>query len=172
MEKLSLVGALALFGAMNAQKSSEATSKGKWVIETNAGSPLHYLGLALLLQMEKQFGMQLGAEGGYFVADNLAVKAGLGFGDFGGDNLTTYRLGVQYYLDGKFPLAADFTGASTGGESINYFGVEGGYAWFVAPNVALTPKLRYNITLDDQKAPSSFQGLIGFSLFSKGIGIN
>ena len=28
MEKLSLVGALALFGAMNAQKSSEATSKG------------------------------------------------------------------------------------------------------------------------------------------------
>ncbi len=42
MKKLFLVGALALFGAMNAQtgKSSEATSKGKWVIETNAGSSL------------------------------------------------------------------------------------------------------------------------------------
>ena len=168
MKKLFLVGALALFGAMNAQKSSEATSKGKWVIETNAGSPLHYLGGSTAFSLTSVDGetiWNVGADGGYFVAVNLAVKAGLGLGDFGEDNLTTYRVGVQYYVNSKFPLAADFTGASTGDESINYFGVEGGYAWFVAPNVALTPKLRYNITLDDQKAPSSFQGLIGFSLF-------
>jgi hypothetical protein len=41
MKKLFLVGALALFGAMNAQtakSSNGATAKGKWVIETNAGS--------------------------------------------------------------------------------------------------------------------------------------
>jgi hypothetical protein len=43
----------------------------------------------------------------------------------------------------------DFTGASTDGESVNYVGVEGGYAWFVAPNIAVTPKVRYNITTND-----------------------
>ena len=87
------------------------------------------------------------------------------YGDFGGDDLVTYRLGAQYYFNGNIPVGVDFTGASTDGESVNYVGVEGGYAWFVAPNVAITPKVRYNITTDDNKAPSSFQGLIGFSLF-------
>ena len=171
MKKLFLVGALALFGAMNAQtakSSNGATAKGKWVIETNAGSPLHYLGGSTAFSLTSVDGetiWNVGAEGGYFVADNFAVKAGLGYGDFGGDDLVTYRLGAQYYFNGNIPLGVDFTGFSKDGESVNYVGVEGGYAWFVAPNVAITPKLRYNITTDDNKAPSSFQGLIGFSLF-------
>ena len=48
--------------------------------------------------------------------------------------------------------------------TINYVGVEGGYAWFVAPNIAVTPKVRYNIATKDTYE-SAFQGLIGFSLF-------
>ena len=172
MKKLFLVGALALFGAMNAQtakSSNGATAKGKWVIETNAGSPLHYLGGSTAFSLTSVDGETLwnvGAEGGYFVADKLAVKVGLGYGDSDFSKGTfTYKLGAQYYFNGNIPVGVDFTGASTDGESVNYVGVEGGYAWFVAPNVAITPKLRYNITTDDNKAPSSFQGLIGFSLF-------
>ena len=169
MKKLFLVGALALFGAMNAQtakSSNGATAKGKWVIETNAGSPLHFLGSTAfsLTSVDGETQWNVGAEGGYFVADNFAVKAGLGYGDFGGDDLVTYRLGAQYYFNGNIPVGVDFTGASTDGESVNYVGVEGGYAWFVAPNIAVTPKVRYNIATKDTYE-SAFQGLIGFSLF-------
>lgn len=178
MKKLFLVGALALFGAMNAQtakSSNGATAKGKWVVETNAGSPLASFGVSQLGGSNTAFtfssvdgntSWNIGAEGGYFVADKLAIKAGLGYGD--SDNskgLFSYRLGAQYYFNGNIPVGVDFNGASTDGESVNFVGLEGGYAWFVAPNLAVTPKVRYNITTDDKKAESAFQGLIGFSLF-------
>ena len=171
MKKLFLVGALALFGAMNAQtakSSNGATAKGKWVIETNAGSPLHYLGGSTAFSLTSVDGETLwnvGAEGGYFVADKLAVKVGLGYGDSDFSKGTfTYKLGAQYYFNGNIPVGVDFTGASIDGESENYVGVEGGYAWFVAPNIAVTPKVRYNIATKDTYE-SAFQGLIGFSLF-------
>ena len=171
MKKLFLVGALALFGAMNAQtakSSNGATAKGKWVIETNAGSPLHYLGGSTafsLTSVDGETRWNVGAEGGYFVADNFAVKAGLGYGDSDFSKGTfTYKLGAQYYFNGNIPVGVDFTGFSTDGESVNYVGVEGGYAWFVAPNIAVTPKVRYNIATKDTYE-SAFQGLIGFSLF-------
>lgn len=171
MKKLFLVGALALFGAMNAQtakSSNGATAKGKWVIETNAGSPLHYLGGSTAFSLTSVDGetiWNVGAEGGYFVADKLAVKVGLGYGDSDFSKGTfTYKLGAQYYFNGNIPVGVDFTGFSTDGESVNYVGLEGGYAWFVAPNIAVTPKVRYNIATKDTYE-SAFQGLIGFSLF-------
>ena len=170
MKKLFLVGALALFGAMNAQtakSSNGATAKGKWVIEANTGSWTTAGNTSFGLTSEDgSTAWNIGAEGGYFVADKLAVKVGLGYGDSDFSKGTfTYKLGAQYYFNGNIPVGVDFTGFSTDGESVNYVGVEGGYAWFVAPNIAVTPKVRYNITTDDNKAPSSFQGLIGFSLF-------
>ena len=52
----------------------------------------------------------IGAEGGYFVADKLLLKVGLGYGDsdFGGD--LHYKLGAQYYFNGNIPVGVDFTG--------------------------------------------------------------
>lgn len=171
MKKIFIASAIALFGAMNAQEKASnntgATSKGKWVVEANTGSWTTGGNTSFsLTSVDGNTSWNVGAEGGYFVMDKLAIKAGLGYGDTdGGDGTFTYKLGAQYYIINQIPVGVDFTGSSYDGESVNFVGVEGGYAWFVAPNVALTPKLRYNISLDDNKADSAFQGLIGFSLF-------
>ena len=170
MKKLFLVGALALFGAMNAQaekSSTGATAKGKWVVEANTGSWTTMGNTSFgLTSVDGNTAWNVGAEGGYFVMDNLAIKAGLGYGDQGsGDGIFSYKLGAQYYINNVIPVGVDFTGASADGESVNFVGLEGGYAWFVAPNIAVTPKVRYNLSLDEQKADNAFQGLIGFSLF-------
>ena len=169
MKKLFLVGALALFGAMNAQtakSSNGATAKGKWVVEANTGSATTGSTAFTLSSVDGgNTSWSVGAEGGYFVEDKLAVKLGLGYGDSDFSKGTfTYKLGAQYYFNGNIPVGVDFTGASTDGESVNYVGLEGGYAWFVAPNIAVTPKVRYNIATKDTYE-SAFQGLIGFSLF-------
>jgi len=171
MKKLFFAGALAIFGAMNAQtsKGAAATAKGKWVIEANTGSATTG-NTAFSLSSAKggNTAWNVGAEGGYFIMDKLAIKAGLGYGDEGvkgEDGTFTYKVGAQYYIINQIPVGVDFTGANIDGHSANWIGFEGGYAWFVAPNLAVTPKVRYNVTLDDNKAPSAFQGLIGFSLF-------
>ncbi len=170
MKKLFLAGAVALFGFASAQTTNAALAKGKWVIEANTGS--HATG-------NTSFGLtsvdganttswNLGVDGGYFVMDKLAIKAGLGYGETGVDGVEgnfVYKVGAQYYIINQIPVGVDFTGTSSDGDNANWVGFEGGYAWFVAPNIAVTPKLRYNLTLDENKAPSAFQGLIGFSLF-------
>ena len=80
------------------------------------------------------------------------------------DDLKYAKKVMNDYFNGNIPVGVDFTGASSDGESVNYVGLEGGYAWFVAPNIAVTPKVRYNIATKDTYE-SAFQGLIGFSLF-------
>ena len=65
------------------------------------------------------------------------------------------------------PVQADLTGdtkAATGGENALWVGLQAGYAWYVADNVSIEPAVRYNITTDDKKAESAFQGVIGFNL--------
>ena len=169
MKKLLLVGAVALFGAMNAQNTQEKfrpTAKGNWVIEANTGS--HATGNTAIgiTAVDGYTQYSFGAEAGYFVMDNLAVKAGLGYqGAEGEDGAFAYKVGAQYYIIDKIPVGLDFTGTSIDGYNANWVGAEAGYALFLAPNVAITPKVRYNITLDDQKADSAFQGLVGFSFF-------
>ena len=170
MKKLFLVGALALVGAVNAQTAKStngATAKGKWVIEANTGSATTGSTAFTLSSVDGgNTSWSVGAEGGYFVEDKLAVKLGLGYQDDDYSKGTfAYKIGAQYYFNGNIPVGVDFTGISSDNYKPTFIGVEGGYAWFVAPNVAVTPKVRYNFTLDDKEEKSAFQGLIGFSLF-------
>ncbi len=111
----------------------------------------------------------VGAEGGYFVADNLALKAGLGYGDmsYDGENLGSafsYKVGMKYYAGGFVPLGVDFNGADVKGSNSNpnYVGLSAGYAWFVGDQVSFEPHGRYDIsTNSDYK-----------NVFSLGLGIN
>ena len=111
----------------------------------------------------------VGAEGGYFVADNLALKAGLGYGDvaYDGENLGSafsYKVGVKYYAGGFIPLGVDFNGAEVKGanENPNYVGLSAGYAWFVGDRVSFEPTLRYDLSTNDTYK----------NVFSAGLGIN
>jgi outer membrane protein W len=168
MKKLLLTAAAVFaFGFANAQ---EQTKEGKWVIEANTGSDA--TGSTAISFRSTEFGsnFNLGADGGYFIMDNLALKGGIAFGSDspkGGTSVSSfaYKIGGQYYIMNKIPVGLDYTGFSSDGANASWVGVEGGYAFFLGSNVAITPKVRYNNTLDKEKAISSFQGLVGFSLF-------
>ena len=166
MKKIVLAAAAVMaFGFANAQ---EQTKKGKWLIEANTNFGATTVGNTSF-QLSSSDGdtqWNLGAEGGYFVADNLAVKAGLGYGDYVGSTIFSYKLGAKYYLLNKFPLEASFTGASVEdrNENPSYFGLQGGYALFLGPNVSIEPGLRYNISLNNDFYDDVFQFNIGFAL--------
>ena len=168
MKKLFLAAVAVLgFSFANAQddNSSDALSKGSFVIEVDTGSWTTGSTAFSLASVDGETAWSVGAEGGYFVMDNLAVKAGLGYSDSGNnsDGVFAYKVGAKYYVIGQIPVGVDFTGVSSDGDNANWVGVQGGYAWFVAPNVSIEPTVRYNISLDENKADNAFQGLIGFA---------
>lgn len=160
---LSMLAVLA-FGVANAQ---EQTKKGKWLVEANTNFGATQVGNTSfqLASSDGETQWNLGAEGGYFVADDLALKAGLGYGDFG-NNVFSYKLGVKYYLLHQFPLEASFTGASIedARENPSYFGLQGGYAWFVSKNISIEPGIRYNISMNNDFYDDVFQLNVGFAL--------
>lgn len=170
MKKLVLCIAIALFAFnVTAQDNDDSNGnvlqKGSWVIEANTGSWTTGSTAFSLMSSDGFTMWSVGADAGYFVADNLAIRAGLGYTDFDeGDGIFVYKIGGKYYIDGQFPVGADFTGTSSSGDNANWVGLQIGYAWFVADNISIEPTLRYNLTLDDMKAESAFQGLIGFAL--------
>ncbi|MCB0399454.1 MAG: hypothetical protein KDD26_07485 [Winogradskyella sp.] len=167
MKKLFLAAfAVFAFASVNAQDgdSSSALSKGSKLIEINTGSWATGSTAFSLFSVDGFTTYSVGAEGGYFVSDNLAVKVGLGYsGADDVDGTFVYKVGAKYYVGGEFPVGIDFTGASVDGNNANWVGLQGGYAWFVADNVSIEPTVRYNMTLDENKAESAFQGLIGFA---------
>jgi hypothetical protein len=175
MKKIILtVAAVFALSFANAQDKKEAsgaqTSEGKWVIEANTGSLATGSTAFSYSSFDGSTSYNIGLDGGYFIMENLAIKAGVGFGGSkpdGGDSTTstTYKIGAQYYIMGKIPVGVDYTGFSSEGTNASWIGIEGGYAWFLGSNVAVTPKLRYNATMDEAIAVSGFLGLFGFALY-------
>ncbi|MFV0565436.1 MAG: hypothetical protein ACK5NB_06350 [Flavobacteriaceae bacterium] len=160
MKKLFLLSILTVlsFTAVNAQ---DALSKGSWVIEANTGSATTGSTAFSLTSTDGDTSFNIGAEAGYFVKENLAIKVGLGYAD--ASESFAYKVGAKYYINGQFPVGADFTGVSGDGSDDSFIGLQGGYAWFVAPNVSIEPTVRYNFTLNEDDAESGFQALIGFA---------
>lgn len=141
------------------------TSEGKWLIEANTGSWTTGNTSFSLLSVDGNTQWSVGAEAGYFIMDDLALKAGLGYsdGEFT-EGSFVYKVGAKYYISSMIPVGVDFTGTSSDGEGANWIGLQGGYAIFLGQNVSIEPALRYNMTLDEEKADSAFQALIGFAL--------
>lgn len=163
---LSAIAVMA-FGFANAQ---EQTKEGKWLIEANTGFGTPGVGSTqfALSSVDGETAWNVGAEAGYFVIDNLAVKLGLGYGDAGDDfsSVLSYKIGAKYYVANKFPLEVSYNGMSIedADDNPSYVGLQGGYAWFLGPNVSVEPGVRYNVSLDDEIADSYLQFNIGFAL--------
>jgi len=156
------------FTFVNAQ---DALSEGSWVIEANTGfgeSSIANTGFALR-SIDGNTAWSVGGEAGYFVMENLAVKAGLGYsdsGEDGSDGTFNWKVGGKYYIDGQFPVQVDLNGATGNDFSPMFLGLQGGYAWFVADNIAIEPGVRYGLDLnDDADGFDQFSVNIGFSLF-------
>lgn len=174
MKKLFVASAIALFAALNAQTQNPALVKGKWLVEANTN-------FGVLSPSNTSIGFytndgnslfKVGGEAGYFVADNLALKVGLGVTsltakDYLGDKNTAtafnYKIGAKYYIASMFPIQVDFNGISGEGDSVNAVGFQGGYAWFVAPNISIEPGLRYDLGTESGST-GVFSGNVGFAL--------
>ncbi|WP_445452698.1 hypothetical protein [Flavobacterium sp. 25HG05S-40] len=156
--------------------SGSQTSKGKWLIEANTG-------FGAVTGADTSFGyysqgdvkrMSLGAEGGYFVMDNLAIKLGIGYNseDDGTGNVGgfAYKVGAKYYIMGNIPVQVDYSGASgdaykVADETPSYLGLQAGYAVFLGENVSIEPGLRYNLTMNDKYTEdNAIQLCVGFAL--------
>ncbi|MFQ6602350.1 hypothetical protein [Flavobacterium sp. C3NV] len=171
MKKIILAAiAVMTVGFASAQ---EQTKKGKYLIEGNTSfgaTGTGNTGFALSSE-DGTTSWNIGAEGGYFVMDNLAVKAGLGYGDTGADyggSMFSYKVGAKYYVINKIPFELSYTGASVkdADENPSYLGIQGGYAWFIGNNISIEPGLRYNLTLNDNYGTGKdvLQFNIGFAL--------
>ena len=178
MKKLILCAfALAAFSVSNAQdaKSSNGgqTSEGKWLIEANTNFGAAH-GANTSFQYASADGSSvynIGLEGGYFVADNLALKVGLGFGSSNPDigestNTFSYKVGAKYYILGMIPVQVDYSGATIKGfdENPSYLGLQAGYAVFLGTNVSIEPGIRFNKSLNDDFYNDVFQLNVGFAL--------
>lgn len=174
MKKLFLASAIALFGALNAQTQNSALAKGKWLVEANTN-------FGVLSPSNTSIGFytndgnslfKIGGEGGYFIANNLALKVGLGvtslttkplYGSSVTETAFNYKIGAKYYIASMFPVQVDFNGISGEGDSVNAVGFQGGYAWFVAPNISIEPGLRYDLGTESGST-GIFSGNVGFAL--------
>jgi hypothetical protein len=181
MKKIILtVAAVFVLSFANAQDKKDSdggqTSKGKWLIEANTGNAMLGNTGFYFASSDGNSQYNLGLDGGYFIMDDLALKAGLGFGgvsaDGGGSaSAFSYRLGAKYYVKSMIPVTVDLTGASgdavenAAGETPMWLGLGAGYAWFVSDNISIEPGLRYNLSLNDKYTDKGIlQFNIGFAL--------
>lgn len=176
MRKL-LFAAAAVFAfssanAQDDQASGGQTSQGKILVEANTGSAMLGTTGFYFSSQDGSSEYNFGVDGGYFVIDDLAIKAGLGYGgykdDFGDGNIFSYRLGAKYYVKSMIPVTVDLTGASIKDATENpmWLGVGAGYAWFLGDQVSIEPGVRYNHSLNEDFTDKGvFQVNIGFALY-------
>jgi len=172
MKKL-VVTATFIFGALfavNAQSTSNpALSEGSWLVEANTNfGKGHASNTGFTLNTSDDVTVwNVGFEGGYFIIDDLALKAGLGYGDSDlSDGVFSYKVGAKYYIESQFPVQVDLNGVSSDNFSPLFVGLQGGYAWFVADNVALEPGVRYDVDINDDADNRGGLGLsVGFALY-------
>ncbi|MEZ4875435.1 MAG: hypothetical protein R2793_08295 [Flavobacteriaceae bacterium] len=175
MKKLLLFAACAVFG-MTASFAQDgdgggATDEGSIMININTGfGEVGGTGF-YLTSRDGNTAWNVGADVGYFIIDDLAIRAGLGYGDSGGDgpgsSSFSYKIGAKYYVISTIPVGVDYSGTSFNDvdENPSFLGLQAAYAWFIADNVSIEPGLRYNLSLNDEFYDSTFNFNIGFALF-------
>jgi outer membrane protein W len=169
---LAVVAVFAMVFTANAQdddKSNGQTSKGKWLIEANTGNAVLGTTGIYFTSFDGESIFNIGLDGGYFVMDDLAVKAGLGYGTDSATDISvfSYRLGAKYYVNSTIPVTLDLTGSSIedAPENPMWLGIGAGYAWFIGDKVSIEPGLRYNLSLNEDFTDEGvFQINIGFAI--------
>jgi hypothetical protein len=152
--------------------SSAQMKKGDLMLEANTGFGSGVGSTAFGFSSEDgNTAYNLGLEGGYFIADDLAVKVGFGFGGEkpdGGDATSAfaYKVGAKYYALSMIPVEVSYNGVSVqdAEENPSYIGLQGGYAIKLSEDITLEPGLRYNYSLNDDFFKSILQFNVGFAL--------
>jgi hypothetical protein len=169
MKKIVLSAfALLFFAFASGQAKDGQVSKGKWLIEANTGFGANVGSTALYFSSSDGItAFNIGAEGGYFIKDNLALKLGLGYGEIdGAGEPIAYKIGAKYYFKSMIPIELSYNGVGFGDANANpaFVGAQVGYALFLGKNVSIEPGIRYNMATHKQYYDNSLQFNIGFAL--------
>ena len=124
-------------------------------------------GLGLSYSSGDKLRFSLGAEGGYFIADNFMVKANAGYEHTRHADDFSFGLGGRYY----FQQNGIFLGA--GGEYVHHdpsnndvlIPVEVGYAFFLNRYVTIQPALYYKMSINDFSDGSTVGLKIGLGFY-------
>jgi len=153
---------------VSAQKDGDFTRKGRVLVETGfssfVGNSLSGSGGAVLIDSDGNSSTVLVLDGGYFLAEDFALKFNFGLvnvsGGFTGGTLTNFGVGGKYYIAGVAPIEAG-AGLLTGlgqTEFIADFSI--GYGITLANNINLEPSIGL-IYVDD----ALFKLGINFAMF-------
>lgn len=169
MKKITtILFALCAFAFANGQAKDGQLLKGKWLIEANTGFGNNVGSTAIYFSNSNGVSsFNIGAEGGYFIKDNLALKLGLGYGEVDGvGDPIAYKIGAKYYIKGMIPVELSYNGIGFGDADLNptYVGAQIGYALFLGKNVSIEPGIRYNLATHKQFYDNNLQLNIGFAI--------
>jgi hypothetical protein len=153
-----LASAITLSTTMYAQKFTKgkyfvgSSSNLSWTSETGEGEGAKSVSST-----------NLDLSGGYFVMDNLMVKAALGYQKVGdGKAQTSYGVGARYYYKDKFFGQGMF---SIPGEKLSTIGLGAGYVHSLNDFITLEPMVTYDM---NRVAGETFSNTLGVRL---GLGI-
>ncbi len=181
MKRLLLLIIMTLMiSGINAQEAGQ-TAQGIWLVEISSdistsygGGAIPPTGISLVYSTTEDVLLySLGGEVGYFVIENLAIKAGLGLNGYTklfSSNPsymegTDFRvsIGAKYYVSGNTPLELDYT-RFLGGEGA-LLGIGAGYALYLGDHLALEPGIKYYMGLGPLMSGGSIVLRMGFSGF-------
>jgi hypothetical protein len=163
-----LASALTLSATMYAQKFTQ----GKYFI--GSSSNLTWQSKTAEVEGAKAVSTtDLDLSGGYFVKDNILIKAELGYHPGGvkmsddGDAETTYNtsygIGARYYIKDKFFGEASY---SIPGEKMSTIGFGGGYVHSLNDFITIEPMVTYDMDSFDGKASSKTLGIrVGLGIY-------
>ena len=158
MKKLLFLFAILVSSLSFAQIKKNSAYVG---VSSNSVTGINYQSV----EKSKAKTFNVGLQGGYFVIDNLAAIAGVGYNlnKYGGNVVSeaiSYQFGGKYYIANVLPLQADFNGV----EDVNYIGTQLGYAWFPSKNFSIEPNVRYDFALKNYYE-NKFSFGVGFNYF-------
>ena len=158
-----LASALTLSATMYAQKFTQgkyfigSSSNLTWTSETG-----EYEGA------KAESTTKLDLSGGYFVKDNILVKAHVKYSKAGeGDAEQGYGLGARYYIKDKFFGEASYSvPLSVSDAKLSTIGFGGGYVHSLNDFLTIEPMVTYDMNSADGKASSKTLGFkIGLGIY-------
>jgi hypothetical protein len=132
------------YSTIQAQDSDGFSRKGKILVETGynlIASTFRGTGASIIVSDGETI-TSIGAEMGYFLQENFALKFKLSIVDLGfGGTVTALGVGGKYYIAGKVPF--EFAVGLLTGDGIDAFNgnLSIGYAVNLAHNILLEPSL-------------------------------
>jgi len=112
--------------------------------------------------------MELGASGGYFVMDNLAVLAMFDYSkdSEADDAATLFGIGGRYYMNGIYGQFAYIMGPKVGDLDQSRIRLGAGYVHMLTDNISLEPSLNYDMkSVDGESNGSDISLHVGFGLY-------